>query len=990
MKFGRTHIAWAGATYLVWSCLLLLPIGMRAADAPVAKPIAIPKTKRSATVDFEREILPILKNNCIACHNQTKPKGGLVLETPQAIQKGGDSGPAAVPKKPADSLLLKAAAHEDPELIMPPPDNKVAATSLKPDELGLLRLWIEQGAAGEVRASLPVVWQPVPSGLKSIYAVALTRDGQFAACGRANQIFIYHLPTARLVARLNDPALQASRSGPGAHRDVVNSLAFSPDGQLLASGGYREVKLWRQAGPAEKFKFPPGTELVAASADGKWLAAATTNGELRVFDASGKRMAAVPARGPITVLKFAGSDRLAVSRGDSLDVVSIPDGTIVATAKMPAPITSVASGGPEQLVMACGDNVIRITGSATNDRVLAIVKELHSPTAVVLVDANVSATNQLIAASPDGTVRVWNLAEGRALKEMQHGSPITALVLRPDGKSFATAGGAAARLWRMNQTNAVAELKGDGRARFLVDENERELSFARAEIDFRKLALKSIETNRSAAMARHTKASDTNAALARIAAEKQVLLTNAVTARKEAEKAIDDLGPEIKKLVEAFFAAEQESTNAAALAKAAKDRPDKAKAEKLAGEAEAKARLLEEARANLDKLPAETNAKPKLVIDKLRAANKAVVDAEKEFQRAERTRSTSQNELELATDALQKADLAVASANDSLAGAQAELKKAESHWQAAKEALSKTERPIHAVAFAPDNSALMTADDRAVRSWSADIGAPMQSVKCAPDTKSIAALSATTVAVAGGAGVVWNMNPGWMYERSIGTGDARSPLADRINALRFTADGLQLFTGGGEPTRGGEIKLWRIRDGGLVRDFPNVHSDSVFALDLSADGKFLASGAADRFAKVIELDSGKVTRTLEGHLHHVLGIAWKRDGRTIVTAGADNVAKVWDATTGERRKNIEGFGKEVTAARFVGVGDEIVLSAGDGQVTLVKEKGDKIKSFAGANDYVYAAAVTADGTVVVAGGADGVLRAWNGRDGKLLVEFPNP
>src|SRR5678815_1171888 len=142
-----------------------------------------------------------------------------------------------------------------------------------------------------------------------------------------------------------------------------------------------------------------------------------------------------------------------------------------------------------------------------------------------------------------------------------------------------------------------------------------------------------------------------------------------------------------------------------------------------------------------------------------------------------------------------------------------------------------------------------------------------------------------------------------MYERSIGTGDARSPLADRINALRFTADGLQLFTGGGEPTRGGEIKLWRIRDGGLVRDFPNVHSDSVFALDLSADGKFLASGAADRFAKVIELDSGKVTRTLEGHLHHVLGIAWKRDGRTIVTAGADNVAKVWDATTGERRKN---------------------------------------------------------------------------------------
>jgi WD40 repeat protein len=128
-------------------------------------------------------------------------------------------------------------------------------------------------------------------------------------------------------------------------------------------------------------------------------------------------------------------------------------------------------------------------------------------------------------------------------------------------------------------------------------------------------------------------------------------------------------------------------------------------------------------------------------------------------------------------------------------------------------------------------------------------------------------------------------------------------------------------------------------------------------------------------------------KVFEGHTHHVLGVAWKRDQRTLLTAGADNVAKVWDASTGERRKNIEGFGKEVTAATFIGVGDEVVLTAGDGQVALVKDKGDKVRSFSGANDYVYATAVTPDGSVVVAGGADGVLRAWNGKDGKLLAEF---
>src|SRR6185436_15368438 len=71
---------------------LLLCFFTHAADQPVGKSIAIAKVKHSGAVDFENEILPILKNNCLACHNETKPKGGLVLEPPQTILKGGDTG----------------------------------------------------------------------------------------------------------------------------------------------------------------------------------------------------------------------------------------------------------------------------------------------------------------------------------------------------------------------------------------------------------------------------------------------------------------------------------------------------------------------------------------------------------------------------------------------------------------------------------------------------------------------------------------------------------------------------------------------------------------------------------------------------------------------------------------------------------------------------------------------------------------------------------
>src|SRR3954451_8600733 len=187
---------------------LAFAINGRTADEP-KRALPVRELKRKSAVDFEHEILPILKANCLACHNQTSSKADLVLETPQTIHKGGESGPAVTPGKPGESLLFQVASHEKRPL-MPPKENKVAASELKPEELGLLKLWIEQGAKGEVRASVPVAWQPVPKSLHPSYAVALTADGQFAACGRANQIAIYHLPSRQLVTRLVDPKAGAS------------------------------------------------------------------------------------------------------------------------------------------------------------------------------------------------------------------------------------------------------------------------------------------------------------------------------------------------------------------------------------------------------------------------------------------------------------------------------------------------------------------------------------------------------------------------------------------------------------------------------------------------------------------------------------------------------------------------------------------------------------------------------------------------------------
>src|SRR6516165_10051481 len=91
---------------------------------------------------FERKIRPILVNHCYECHSHAakKHKGKLYLDSKAGIRKGGESGPAVVPGKPAESWLLKAVRHQREDLKMPPKGKLPAAV------LADLEAWIKMGA----------------------------------------------------------------------------------------------------------------------------------------------------------------------------------------------------------------------------------------------------------------------------------------------------------------------------------------------------------------------------------------------------------------------------------------------------------------------------------------------------------------------------------------------------------------------------------------------------------------------------------------------------------------------------------------------------------------------------------------------------------------------------------------------------------------------------------------------------------------------------
>ncbi len=93
-------------------------------------------------VDFQRDIAPILEERCWFCHGEDEQEAGLRLDRRVKLLRGGDSGlPAVVPGKPEKSYLIEVVKHLDPDVKMPPDEEKIPAK-----EIDLLVRWIKEGA----------------------------------------------------------------------------------------------------------------------------------------------------------------------------------------------------------------------------------------------------------------------------------------------------------------------------------------------------------------------------------------------------------------------------------------------------------------------------------------------------------------------------------------------------------------------------------------------------------------------------------------------------------------------------------------------------------------------------------------------------------------------------------------------------------------------------------------------------------------------------
>jgi WD40 repeat protein len=970
--------------------ILCAGAGMAADDA---KPIPIAEIKHEGPVSFEQEILPVLTKNCLACHNATKAESSLVLETPASILKGGDSGPAVVASKSAESLLLKVASHQD-EPLMPPADNNVGAKALSSDQLGLLKLWIDQGAkAGAAAPAQTLKWQPLPKGINPIYAVAISPDGQYAACGRANQIFVYHLASGQLVTRLTDPALISSglyQNEGVAHLDLVQSLAFSADGQVLASGSYREVKLWRRPQNVHRLDLAAGaapTGVIATSADGKLTATAEAGGIIKLWDtATGKEVKSWPAHtAAVTSLRFLpnGSKLVSGSLDKTIRIWNVPDGAAAGQVETPAPVQASALVADGTQVAAGGaDNAIRIwtlPADAAAPFVAGATINGHSQP-ITAVGVLPTDPTQLVSASADGTIRTWNLANGQQVREIQHGAAVTALAIRGDGKQLASAGAdnqiklwnaADGKPWAAANKLPIAPMKGDFRAQMKVAQLDRELAAVTAKAADDKKA-----------------ATEAEAKIVATAAT----VTSSQSAKEAAAKGLTEKTAAIKAPTDAKAAADKELAAATEASKVAVDKAAQAKtaAESAAGNAE-----LVKANEEAQKAAAEADKKQKELEKKAQEAAAALTKAQQEQTAAEAANMAAEQAAAAAVAAIKKAVTDVPIADAVARDSQALLTKAQADVEAAKKADSEADRPVRALAYSADGSQLASAGDNTlVRTWSSDTGAPIDTFEGHKGPAMALAFTpdgALLSSAADNSTILWNPTPGWTLERTIGSVDSAAAFTDRVTALAFSPDGKLLATGGGEPSRSGELKIWNAADGTLVRAITDAHSDTIFGLEFSPDAVFLASGGADRFVKIWNVASGSHHRSFEGHTHHVLDVTWKSDGKVLASCGADNVIKVWDFVTGDQRRTVSVFTKEVTSVGFVAATPRVLAGSGDKAVKLINtDNGSAERTFAGTTDFVYSTATSADGRIAIAGGQDSTLFAWLVDGGQLIRQFEAP
>jgi hypothetical protein len=369
---------------------------------------------------FAQKVAPILAKRCLACHDAKTAKGRFSVETFASLMRGGESGPEVVAGKSAQSNLVTLI--EDGTM---PQD----ADPLTKSEIALIRHWIDTGAtldaglnaADPLIADMPSLPQPLPPNKYRVpipvTAVAFSPDGDQLATSGYHEILVWNTADGTPLRRITDVA------------ERVYSLQYSPNGKLIATGAGTPAQL----GEVKIFSAATGdlvTELgrtgdaiftVAFSPDGKRLATGGADRAIRVYDvATGKQQLSIEDHADWV-----------------LDLAWLPDGS--------------------KIVSASRDKTAKVFDAHTGDSLVTFNGHAEPVFGVAIAPDGITA----ITSGRDKSLRRWNVADAKEIQRITgFGDDVLHVAITKDGRIFSCSADRMARLHALGSGQLLKTFAG--------------------------------------------------------------------------------------------------------------------------------------------------------------------------------------------------------------------------------------------------------------------------------------------------------------------------------------------------------------------------------------------------------------------------------------------------------------------------------------------------------------------------------------------------